>query len=304
MSSNQHKLCSALLTGGAAVVVCLAGCAGNGEGLNSNGVPIGAGGSGSTGGGTVTADFQSIQDNVFTPICTQCHQGAGAPEGLNLDATHSYSLLVGVPSQEVPSLDRVKPGDPDNSYIIIKLTNGPGIVGEQMPRGLPPLPQATIDAIRQWIANGAPPATTSSVSPAEAMQKLQRSMAQVSAAPAFKVSFTSPVNGSIVDTPARNIVIVFNHEVDASLVNSTNLIVERLDLIADSGSGAQPLAIPSYLALAEGNASTVIITPVTPLLPGTYRVTARGSGGGVIADLNAQALAGDYSFTFTVDGSP
>ncbi len=33
------------------------------------------------GGGGLTADFQSIQDNVFTPICTKCHQGAGAPEG-------------------------------------------------------------------------------------------------------------------------------------------------------------------------------------------------------------------------------
>jgi hypothetical protein len=220
-----------------------------------------------------------------------------------LDATHSYNLLVGVASQEVPSLNRVKPGDPDSSYIIIKLTNGPGIVGAQMPFGLPPLPQATIDAIRQWIANGALPPAAASASTAEAMQKLQHSMAQVSPA-AFKVSFTSPVDGSTVDTPLRQIAVVFNHEVDASLVNSTNLTLERLDLTADSGGGAQPLAIPSYLALAKGNASTVLITPVTALLPGTYRVTARGSGGGVIADLNAQALAGGYSFTFTVDGSP
>jgi hypothetical protein len=75
-------------------------------------------------------------------------------------------------------------------------------------------------------------------------------------------------------------------------------------MTTQSGGGGQPLAIPGYLALAEGNASTVVITPVTPLLPGTYRVTARGSGGGVIADLNAQTLAGDYSFVFTVDGSP
>jgi len=173
-----------------------------------------------------------------------------------------------------------------------------------MPFGLPPLPQATIDAIRQWIANGALPPAAASASPAAAMQKLQRSVAQASSIANFKVSFTSPVNGSIVDRPPRRILLVFNHEVDASLVNSTNLTLERLDLTTESGAGPQPLAIPNYLALAEGNASTVVITPVTALLPGTYRVTARGSGGGVIADLNAQALAGDYSFTFTVDGSP
>jgi hypothetical protein len=303
MSSSQHKCWSMLLTGSVALTASLWGCAGNGTGLDSNGAPRGSGGGG-TGGGTVTADFQSIQDNVFTPICSRCHAGAAAPEGLMLDAAHSYNLLVGVASQEVPSLNRVKAGDPDNSYIIIKLTNGPGIVGAQMPFGLPPLPQPTIDAIRQWIANGALPPAAVGVSPAQAMQKLQRAMAQVPSTPAFKVSFTSPLNGSIVDIPLRHVVIVFNHEVDASLVNNTNLTLERLDLTAESGVDPQPLSIPSYVALAEGNASTVVITPVTALLPGTYRVTARGSGGGVIADLRAQALTGDYSFTFTVDGSP
>jgi len=307
MSSSQHRFWSVLLTGSMALTASLSGCAGNGAGLDSNGAPAGSGGTGGTGGtggGPVTADFQSIQDNVFTPICSRCHAGAAAPEGLMLDAAHSYNLLVGVTSQEVPSLNRVKAGDPNSSYIIIKLTNGPGIVGAQMPFGLPPLPQATIDAIRQWIANGALPPAAVGVSPAEAMQKLQRSVAQVSSTPAFKVSFTSPVNGSIVDIPLRHVVIVFNHEVDASLVNNNNLTLERLDLTTESAVGTQPLSIPSYLGLAEGNASTVVITPVTPLLPGTYRVTARGSGGGILADLNAQALAGDYSFMFTVDASP
>jgi hypothetical protein len=314
MSSSQHKLWAVLLAGGVAIATSLAGCAGNGAGLDSNGVPIGSGGGGgsssggggsSSGGGTVTADFQSIQQNVFTPICSPCHSGAGAPFGLNLDATHSYNLLVGVASGEVPSLNRVKPGDPDNSYIIIKLTNGPGIVGDQMPKGETPLPAATIAAIRQWIANGAPQATASSATPAEAVQKLQRTVAQVASPSQFKVNFTSPVDGAVVDAPVSQIVVVFNHEVDASLVNYTNVTVQRVTPstpTTDSGVGA--LSIPSYLSLAEGNASTVVIKPVTPLVPGTYRVTARGSGGGVIADLNAQALAGDYSFTFTVDGSP
>src|ERR1700688_673317 len=131
-----------------------AGCAGNGQGLDQNGQPISAGGST---GGPVTADFQSIQDNVFTPICSKCHIGGGAPEGLQLDAAHSYNLLVGVPSAEQPNLLRVKAGDPDNSYMVRKI-EGPtaGITGGQMPLMETPLPQATIDAIRQWVTNGAP----------------------------------------------------------------------------------------------------------------------------------------------------
>ena len=84
----------------------LAACAGNGDGLNANGQPITPGTNPTN--TPLTADFQSIQDNVFTPICVRCHSGAAAPEGLQLDAAHSYALLVGVPSSEMPNLDRVK----------------------------------------------------------------------------------------------------------------------------------------------------------------------------------------------------
>src|ERR1700724_2905779 len=81
----------------------LAACAGNGVGLDANGQPLG---SGSGVPPPLTADFQSIQDNVFTPICVRCHSGAGAPEGLALDAAHSYALLVGVPSDEAAGVVR------------------------------------------------------------------------------------------------------------------------------------------------------------------------------------------------------
>src|SRR5580704_5152468 len=122
----QYKFFAALLAGAAIVTVSLTSCAGNGAGLNAEGLPIGS----SSGGGTepLTADFQSIQDNVFTPICSPCHSGASAPEGLQLDAAHSYALLVGVPSTEVPSIKRVNPGNPDSSYIVLKLEDAPGIV--------------------------------------------------------------------------------------------------------------------------------------------------------------------------------
>jgi hypothetical protein len=312
MSSFQHKLFAAFLASTAAAVVGLSGCAGNGEGLNSNGQPIGSssgsgGGSGGTGGttGPVTADFESIQENVFTPICSPCHSGASAPEGLMLDAAHSYNLLVGVPSTEVPTFDRVKPGNPGDSYIILKLTNAPGIVGAQMPYMETPLMPDVINAIRQWITNGAPPASTTSTSSVKAMQKIQ-ALANSAAAAMFNVTQTSPVNEAVMDTPVNHIVVAFNHEVDATLVNHTTLTVEQV-IPGTAGSpevATQGAPLPSYAALAEGNPNAIVITPVAPLLPGTYRVTVRGSGGGALADLNAQALGSDYSFTFTVDVTP
>ncbi len=52
-------------------------------------------------------------------------------------------------------LDRVEPGDPDNSYLIHKL-EGTQAVGDRMPQGGPFLDEETIGDIRQWIADGAP----------------------------------------------------------------------------------------------------------------------------------------------------
>jgi hypothetical protein len=70
-------------------------------------------------------------------------------------AGESYAALVSVASLQVTSLNRVEPGNPDESYLIRKLEGGPDIVGDRMPRGGPFLPQATIDEIRAWIAAGA-----------------------------------------------------------------------------------------------------------------------------------------------------
>ncbi len=136
-----------------AALLALTSCGGgSGEGLDSNGRPLPPGGS--SGDATLTPDLASIQSHVFTPICTACHAGGSAPQGLHLDEANAYTMLVGVPSNEVPSVLRVKPGDPDNSYIIQKL-EGHAAVGARMPFGGPYLDDATIAVIRQWITNGA-----------------------------------------------------------------------------------------------------------------------------------------------------
>jgi hypothetical protein len=156
--------------------LALGACAGNGEGLDQNGNPIGSGSSSGSGSGSSSGSgsgsssgvaFETIQDQVFTPICSKCHAGAGAPEGMQLTEGEAYGMIVNVQSQEVPGLDRIKPGDAANSYLVQKIM-GTAAVGAQMPDGCPVtqpcLSQATIDTIVQWVDEGAPPPATGSSS--------------------------------------------------------------------------------------------------------------------------------------------
>jgi uncharacterized protein (TIGR03118 family) len=101
-----------------------------------------------------------VQTNVFTPRCSGCHNGSnpagGAlPGSMDLRAGASFASIVSVPSIEQATLQRVKPGDPDNSYLIHKVEGTAGITGAQMPLGGPFLDQPTIATIRSWITAGA-----------------------------------------------------------------------------------------------------------------------------------------------------
>jgi hypothetical protein len=285
MAIPRHRPVSVLLAATLWVAATLlGGCAGNGMGLDANGNPIG---SGSSAPAPLSADFQSIQDNVFTPICTRCHIGADAPEGLQLDQGHSYALLVGVPSAEVPGVLRVKPGDPSDSYLIQKLQGSSGIVGVQMPFGGPYLPQATIDVIKQWITGGALAATAAAGSAATVSREL-------SAATVLGIRATMPADGSAVTGPLATIAIGVSEPPDLSFLNGA----VRLQNISAS---AQPMDLVVLIAEAQGNPATVLLTPVAPLGPGVYRVTLRGGSGEVLTSVTGATLPADYSFTFTVD---
>lgn len=139
---------------------------GSGDGLDQNGQPIdqGSTSSGSQTPPPLSADLASIQVNVLTPSCgvSGCHVPGTAAFGLVMDSVdNSAGNLINVPSGQVPAVDRVKPFDPDNSYIIQKL-EGTGL-GERMPFGRPPLDPAVIAVVRDWISQGALLPTAASI---------------------------------------------------------------------------------------------------------------------------------------------
>ena len=250
----------------------IAACAGNGEGLDANGRPIVPGGSAPP---PLSADFDSIQANIFTPICSVCHVGGGAPEGLRLDAANSYNLLVGVPSTEVPSLLRVNPGDPDDSYIIQKL-EGHAAVGGQMPLGCPNtqpcLTTSTIAFIRQWITNGAPAGTAA---------------AQAAATPLNVMSIVPDSTEPVTETPPQ-VMIAFNHELDVSQLATHSLHIEKL------APGAAPVAIeqvPARISVAGANLRALMIWPSRPLTAGRYRVVIDANSSPSFSDIAGQTVA-------------
>ena len=102
--------------------------------------------------------LSSIQSEIFSQQCVRCHSGAGRflPGIMNLTEGNSYASLVGVTSIEKPALERVAPGDPENSYIIHKLEGRAGISGVRMPLNGTPLTDGQILVIKRWIELGAP----------------------------------------------------------------------------------------------------------------------------------------------------
>lgn len=258
--------------------LALAACSGGSGGNNANDDT----GNSNPPPSTFNPVFSEVQSNVFTPSCavSGCHTGASAPQGLRLDEANSYGLLVSQPSSEVPGTLRVAPGDPDNSYLIQKL-EGTASVGAQMPLNQTPLPQSTIDIIRQWITDGALDDRAPSPDP-------------------IRVASLSPVPGSDLDTAPTEIVAMFDRELDVSTVNANTFILEASGTDGTFGDGNELTITASAITTSPANApmtATFDLSGVT-LDDDTYRVRLLGDGASVLLDIDANALDGEFSGTF------
>ena len=227
----------------------------------------------------LAANLASIQANVFDPNCIVCHAGAAAPQGLRLDVANSFASLVGVPSREVGSLLRVAPGNPEQSYLVQKL-EGNAQEGEQMPFGGPPLPQATIDFVRQWITDGALPETA------------------IPSGPPVVVA-VSPEHGSLVGALPAQILVSFDQEIDASTINASTVLVSRSggDGIFDDAN--EELVVPASIELSNVNARLAVMDlSRASLAEDDYRITVKGSGPNVVLGLDGAILDGEFAGDF------
>jgi mono/diheme cytochrome c family protein len=108
--------------------------------------------------------FDNIFEMVFTRSCasSSCHSEQSHRADLDLSTPdRAYEALVGVEPFNISArgngMLRVDAGVPDNSFLLRKLiAPGPG-EGNRMPATSPdPLSDDTIQAIREWVAFGAP----------------------------------------------------------------------------------------------------------------------------------------------------
>ena len=268
------------------LALLIVGCgAGSGEGLDPNGQP--ANSSVTT---ALVPEFSSIQRNVLTPVCTICHAGAAAPLGLRLDEANSYTALVNVSSAQAPASLRVNPGNPDASYLLAKL-EGTASVGAQMPLGGPALPQATIDVIRQWILDGAQPAST--VAPPASQPPI--------------VTSTNPADASTLTALPPSINVSFSHDMDATSFNNTTVVLQGSGGDGNFTDGNEIIITPTAISLAPATLLTINLSNLSSV-DDSYQLILKGSGGAPIQDLNSNALDGnndgvagdDYSISFVV----
>lgn len=140
MKDNMLRISGILLA------LCSAGC-GNGKAEADAKPAVGI---------SFTRDVQPILD----ANCVQCHMTGAAQGDLVLEDGRSYAALVGVQSIQAP-MKRVAAGDPEASYLFLKLT-GTHVKGGGKGSGMPmvegiykPLDARSVATVRSWIESGA-----------------------------------------------------------------------------------------------------------------------------------------------------
>jgi hypothetical protein len=145
---------------GAIALAALGGCGGGGDG-GPDASP--GGGVDAPGGGDAgLVSFSSDIRPIFLTKCVSCHHPASA---IDVDLTDPFDPEHGIilrPNTWVPNGSQetviVDPGNVANSFLIKKIeaeTLDDHVDGSPMPMHIEPLTTAELDAVKQWIRDGA-----------------------------------------------------------------------------------------------------------------------------------------------------
>ena len=139
-----------------------AGASGAGSAGSAGSPSAGSSGSSGVGAPGTMTEVQAI----FDGRCVLCHDstkfGIPAYPQLSLTAGNANAALVSQQAHQVCGGTLVVPGNPDQSYLIHKLSDATPCEGGRMPRAyeigtVPPLTVEQMATIRSWISDGAKP---------------------------------------------------------------------------------------------------------------------------------------------------
>ena len=106
-----------------------------------------------------TVSYAAHLEPLVVAHCLSCHESEDAKAKLALDPGVGYERLVGPRSVQDPEMALVEPGDPERSYLWLKLQHTTE-KGKGMPRtltGAKMLREAELELYRRWIEGGAFP---------------------------------------------------------------------------------------------------------------------------------------------------
>ena len=105
--------------------------------------------------------FNELMTEVLVPSCAGsfCHKPDPPPAApMSLEPAVAYRELVGATADQHPTMLRIAPMDPTNSWVMVKvkgdLATSHGTT--RMPLNKPPLSDAHIEQLELWIMRGAP----------------------------------------------------------------------------------------------------------------------------------------------------
>ena len=106
-----------------------------------------------------TVSYSTHLEPLVIARCLGCHEVDEPEAELVLERGRGYQALVGPSSVQAPSVALVEPGEPENSYLWLKLQHT-APHGKGMPRtltGSKKLRDDELELYRRWIEDGAQP---------------------------------------------------------------------------------------------------------------------------------------------------
>ena len=107
---------------------------------------------------TTGETLHEVQE-ILNEHCLPCHSSdneEGRPRvGLDLSASNMPGSMIAVRSHQLADTFLINPGHPEASYLVEKIATDSPSRGGRMPQDMPPLSDAEIETIRDWVLGGA-----------------------------------------------------------------------------------------------------------------------------------------------------